>query len=54
MRVRTTARVSLILLATIVLLSVVASGSDCKVVNTWKLAGRGGWDFVVLVWEAGR
>jgi hypothetical protein len=51
---RTTVRISLILLATIALLAIVASGTDYKVVHTWKLAGRGGWDFAVLVLEAGR
>jgi hypothetical protein len=51
---RTTALIFSISRATIALLAIVASGSDYKVVNTWKLAGRGGWNFVVLVLEAGR
>ena len=51
---RTVIGISLILLATIVLLAIVASGSDYKVVMMRKLAGRGGWDFVVRVLEAGR
>jgi YVTN family beta-propeller protein len=36
----------LTLLATIVALVVAAAGADYKVVNTWKLGGDGGWDYL--------
>lgn len=47
MRARTTVRISLIVLATIGLLAIVASGADYKVVDTWKLGGDGGWDYLI-------
>ncbi len=36
----------MIVLAAMVALPVVASGADYKVVNTWKLGGDGGWDYL--------
>ena len=46
MKIRTGIRASLTLLATIVALVVAAAGADYKVVNTWKLGGDGGWDYL--------
>ncbi len=46
MKIRTGIRASLTLLATVVALVVVAAGADYKVVNTWKLGGDGGWDYL--------
>jgi hypothetical protein len=43
MKMRTGGRISLILLATLV---VMAAGADYKVVKTWKLGGDGGWDYL--------
>jgi YVTN family beta-propeller protein len=45
MKTRTAARISLILLATLVV-AAAASGADYKVVKTWKLGGDGGWDYL--------
>jgi hypothetical protein len=46
MNMRTAVRISMIVLAAMVALPVVASGADYKVVNTWKLGGDGGWDYL--------
>ncbi len=46
MKMRTAVRISMIVLAAMVALPVVASGADYKVVNTWKLGGDGGWDYL--------
>jgi YVTN family beta-propeller protein len=51
MKMRTAVRISLILLAAILLattmtLSIVAAGADYNVVKTWKLGGDGGWDYL--------
>src|ERR1017187_3085141 len=44
MKMQTGVRMSLILLATTMLLA--AAGADYKVVKTWKLGGDGGWDYL--------
>ena len=46
MRIRTAMRISLILLATTLTLAAVAAGADYKVVQTWKVGGDGGWDYL--------
>src|SRR5208337_1528518 len=46
MKMRIAARISLILMATLVALAAVAAGADYKVVKTWKLGGDGGWDYL--------
>jgi len=46
MKMRTVARISLILLATMMVLATAAAGADYKVVKTWKLGGDGGWDYL--------
>jgi YVTN family beta-propeller protein len=45
MKMRTGVRVALIWLATIAVVGV-AAGADYKVVQTWKLGGDGGWDYL--------
>ena len=42
MNIQKAARISLVFLATVA----VATGADYKVVNTWKLGGDGGWDYI--------
>src|SRR5271167_2067465 len=42
MNIRKAAWISLAFLATAAL----AAGADYKVVNTWKLGGEGGWDYI--------
>ena len=46
MNMRTTIRISLVLLATTIALAAVAAAADYKVVKTWKLGGDGGWDYL--------
>lgn len=51
MQMRTAVRISLILLAAILLatmmtLATVAAGADYNVVKTWRLGGDGGWDYL--------
>src|ERR1700678_4357000 len=49
MRVQVAIRISLILPLAMILLATVgaqAAGTDYKVVNTWKLGGDGGWDYL--------
>ena len=46
MKMRTSVRISLILLASTLVLATVAAGADYKVVKTWKLGGDGGWDYL--------
>src|ERR1035437_9084643 len=48
MKTRTAVRISLILLATMVVLAAAASGADYNVVKTWKLGGDGGWDYLTM------
>jgi len=45
MKMRIAARISLLLLATMMLVAM-ASGADYKAVKTWKLGGDGGWDYL--------
>jgi len=45
MKMRTAVRISLLLLATTMLVAM-AAGADYKVVKTWKLGGDGGWDYL--------
>jgi YVTN family beta-propeller protein len=46
MNMRTTVRISLILLAAMVTLATVATGADYKITKTWKLGGDGWWDYL--------
>ena len=46
MKMQTEARISLIVMATIMTLATVAAGADYNVVKTWKLGGDGGWDYL--------
>ena len=46
MKTPTAARISLILLATMLALAAIAAGADYKVIKTWKLGGDGGWDYL--------
>ena len=39
-------RISFVLLATIAVLAAAATAADYKVVQTWKLGGDGGWDYL--------
>ncbi|HKM49355.1 MAG TPA: YncE family protein [Terriglobales bacterium] len=47
MKMQTAVPISLIVLALMIALPAVASGADYKVVNTWKLGGDGGWDYLI-------
>jgi len=46
MKIRTRVRLSLLWLATIAALAAGAAGAGYKLVETWKLGGDGGWDYL--------
>ena len=48
MKLQVAIRIALILLATALgaMVSAQAADTDYKVVNTWKLGGDGGWDYL--------